>query len=342
MKSISLKTIALSLLSSFAIAQQNPPPIRRPLPQPAPPPISITPPILVDTIWSQRELLIQHQVNQTLSGQGQILPVRATLNLQNGQIIKKVIVIAMSRAGQGRLEVLADGRPTLITSSGMQTYEKIIGTSLETIEAEINHQLGSNLQTLQIRTDGQILISLIGVTVQNQIAPQPLPQPIPIPVPIPPRPIPQPQPQPMPMPLPPLNDVCANDVINVYQATFQRIKNYAYASSGLDMTESQATQFAHDYTNRNSCNEADGFMRRVSSLKDFAYATAGLDMTSAQARQFAVDNESKVCVQDNSFVDEFKQLYNFAYSTSGLNMTSSQARNYAWSKIQPKYFMCQR
>ncbi|OQW46924.1 MAG: hypothetical protein A4S09_03185 [Proteobacteria bacterium SG_bin7] len=331
MKTMYLKIVALSLLTSLAIAQQNPPPIRRSLP-----PISISP--MNDTSWSQRESLVQQQISQMLLGQGQILPIRATLGLQHGQVVKKVIVIAMSRAGHGRLEVLADGRPLLIASDGMQSYEKIVGTSLEVIEAEVNLQIGSSMQTLQLRTDGQILISLLGATVQNQITPPPIPVPIP-PRPIPPRPFPQPVPQPLPLPS---FIVCANDALNVYQATFQRVKNFAYSTSGLDMTEAQSTQFAIDYTNHNACDEADGYMRRISSLREFAYSTAGLDMTSAQARQFAIENENKVCILDNSFVGEFKQLYNFAYSTSGLNMTSAQARNYAWEKIQSKYFSCAR
>lgn len=325
MKNLSLKLIALSLLSSLASAQHNPPPIRRPLP-----PIVVTPPIIVqppiadnNINWSQRESLLQQQVNQVSQGQGQILPIRATLNLQPGQLVKKVIVIAMSRAGQGRLEVLANGRPALITSSGMQSYEKIVGASLETIEAEVNGQVGNDLQSLQLRTDGVLLISLVGATIQNQVQPQSIPRPIP-------------------QPLPPVMIVCSQDAVNVYQATFQRVKTFAYSTSGLDMTSAQATSFANDWTNRNSCNEADGYLRRIASLKEFAYATAGLDMTSAQAKQFALDNERKVCVQDNGFWDEFKQLYNFAYSISGMNMSSQQARDYAWNKIQPKYFTCLR
>ncbi len=358
MKNLNLKMLALSLLTTVSVfAQHNPPPIRRQFPQPTPPPIVVTPspiavtnPVLVDnTNWSQRETLVQSQVNQVLNGQGQVLPVRATLGLQPGSLVRKVIVIAMSRAGQGRLEVLADGQPALITSNGMQSYEKIVGTSLETIEAEVNLVVGQNLQTLQLRTDGNLMIALVGATLVEQIQQPPLPRPGPQPVPRPiPQPIPQPVPQPrpvptpMPMPIPPRGIACSQDLPNAYQATFQRIKSFAYSSGGLNMTDQGATNFALDWTNRRSCGEADSYLRRVATLREFAYSTAGLDMTSDGARNFALENESRVCVDDTSFISEFKQHYQFAYSPSGLNMTSQGARNYAWGKIQPKFFVCQR
>lgn len=350
MKNLGIKMLALSLLSTAALAQTVP--TRRPLP---PPPISkpspiakpaiviapsvnyppvINPPV-IDNSWSQRESLQTLQINQVLNGQGQILPLRSILNLQPGTAVKKVLVVALSRQGGGRLEILADGRQQLITSNGMQSYDKVVGVSLETIEAEVNLVVGQNLQTLQLRTTGSLLISLVGVTIENQGS---YPQPVPMPMPIP---LPHPGPS-RPLPLPPVLLVCSQEAPNVFQATFQRVKSFAYSGSGLNLMSDAATAFAQEWTSRNPCSEADGFLRRINTLREFAYSGNGLNMNSDGARQFALENESRVCVEDNSFVKEFTQHKDFAYSGSGLNMSSQGARDYAWSKIQVRYFVCQR
>lgn len=345
MKTINFLIGALPLLISIgAIAQQNPPPVRlRPAPTIERPSINVSP-ANGDIIGAGlgnlglREILIQNieglAPRSVLIGRDQILPVRAILGLNQGTFVRKVIIVAMTQAGHGRLEVLVNGQPTLIKADGIESYDKQVGVSLETIEAEINGEFGRNIQTIQLRTNGNFTIAMLGATVINQVT-RPHPQPIPQPLPPPPPPLPQPHPRPIPHRV-----VCSQDAPHIFQSTFTKIKNFAYSGSGLNLTSNGATDYAVNWTDSNPCDLADGFMRRIANLKQFAYSGSGLNMTSSAATQFALENENRVCVDDTSYADEFQVHYQFAYSGSGLNLTSNGARDYAFKKIQPKYFTC--
>lgn len=145
-------------------------------------------------------------------------------------------------------------------------------------------------------------------------------------------------------PVPPTNPrpiyrVCSQDSADIFQQTFIKIKNFAYSSSGLDMTSSGATQFAQEFTETHSCETADIFMSKSSRLKTFAYSTSGLDMTSSNAKSYAMNKWQSFC-EDFPIESEFKKHYTFAYSSSGLDMTSSNARRYAQEKVEPVAFSC--
>lgn len=145
-------------------------------------------------------------------------------------------------------------------------------------------------------------------------------------------------PTPIPVP-PPVQRMCADDFADVYQSTFKRVKSFAYASDGLDMTSSGSISFAQDFTANNPCSIADVMITNVKRLKKFAYSSSGLDMTSSGAKAYAQDKWRSFC-EDYPIESEFKKHYQFAYSSSGLDMTSSASKRYAQDKVEPAAFSC--
>jgi hypothetical protein len=125
--------------------------------------------------WLQ-ERLISAQVSETMQGRDQILPLRQYLQLPVQTQINDVIVTAATAAGQGRLEVLVDGR---------STGEVRVDRQLKAITIPVNTLLRPR-STLQIRTDGNFYIAQVAVTVaRNGAGPGPGPGPVPPPPPPP-------------------------------------------------------------------------------------------------------------------------------------------------------------
>lgn len=146
-------------------------------------------------------------------------------------------------------------------------------------------------------------------------------------------------PPPPPIPVPQPRRACEFAPGDIYQATFIKIKGYAYSSSGLDLSSQAATSFATDWMQRYSCEDADRFIGMFSRLKNFAYASSGLDMSSSEAKNYAERGINQLC-EGFDFEAEFTKLYNFAYSTGGLDLSSAAARDYARSRVEAPMFSC--
>lgn len=150
------------------------------------------------------------------------------------------------------------------------------------------------------------------------------------------------RPGPGPGPIPPIpapRYTCDRASASEYQQTFIKVKNFAYSSSGLDMSSAAATNFAQDWSTRYSCADADQFISIFGRLKNFAYSTSGLDMSAAASIDYAQQGVNSLC-ENYNFEAEYKNLYNFAYSTSGLDLSAAAAKDYARQRVEPQMFQC--
>jgi hypothetical protein len=68
-------------------------------------------------------------------------------------------------------------------------------------------------------------------------------------------------------------------------STFQELVDYAYSSSGLDMTKADAAKWAEICVRRLSREDFEEFKRLV----NYAYSSSGLDMTKRQAADWAIE-----------------------------------------------------
>jgi hypothetical protein len=124
-----------------------------------------------------------------------------------------------------------------------------------------------------------------------------------------------------------------------YIATFKAIKEFAYASEGLNYNSQSAVDFASSWTKNNDCNELEEFKKTIIRLKAFAYDTNGLNYNSSDAVKYALEKEPSFCSNYN-LEQEFTKLYNFAYSHTGLNYNTNDARLYAQTRVEPVAFRC--
>ncbi|WP_291515531.1 beta-sandwich domain-containing protein [Bdellovibrio sp. ArHS] len=116
---------------------------------------------------------------------------------------------------------------------------------------------------------------------------------------------------------------------------FYAAKNFAYATNGLDMTESAATQWALDYNSTHRCGTLTEYKDRFSALYSVAYATDGLDMTTTAARAYALKNVENVTVQEaNKMAVDLRAAKGFAYASDGLNMTSTAAATFGRNWVE--------
>tara|TARA_R110000868_G_scaffold269233_2_gene528595 strand:+ start:683 stop:1351 length:669 start_codon:yes stop_codon:yes gene_type:complete len=142
-------------------------------------------------------------------------------------------------------------------------------------------------------------------------------------------------------PVPTPRFTCDRAPVSVYQATFSQIKDFAYSSTGLDLSSSAAINYAHDWVAKYTCEDLDLFKTLFVRLKNFAYSSAGLDLSASAAINYASSGVDSVCA-DYAFEQEFKGLYDFAYSTRGLDMSASAAREYARQRVEPNMFRCRQ
>jgi len=133
---------------------------------------------------------------------------------------------------------------------------------------------------------------------------------------------------------------CTNEPVEVFQATFIKVKNWAYSPSGLNKNSQEATEYAQHWTQTHACNEAESFIQEMGRLRNWAYSPSGLNKNSAEAAAYALKTIINLCGLSQPYEAEFTKLYNFAYSPSGLNMNSEQARAYALPQIEQRFFSC--
>lgn len=154
----------------------------------------------------------------------------------------------------------------------------------------------------------------------------PLPPQPPYP-PLPPRP---PHPPLPPMPPPddfPSGPSLAGRCADYDHTQFREAKSFAYSSSGLNYTDTPATNWALEFNNTHACGTISEYAARYRALYSFAYNSSGLNYTSTPAQKFAFERvEFQTVEVTRRLAEIYSAIYSFAYGSSGLNLTSTPAR----------------
>ncbi|WP_413944225.1 beta-sandwich domain-containing protein [Bdellovibrio sp. HCB-162] len=142
-----------------------------------------------------------------------------------------------------------------------------------------------------------------------------------------------------PQPQPPVYDnrslkgYCSDDDHQQFYAA----KNFAYASDGLNLTDSGATQWALQYNQTHRCNTVSEYKARYQAIYSVAYASDGLNLTSAGARDYALQYvENMTANEAREMASVLRAAQRFAYASDGLNMTSAGATSFARSWVESR------
>lgn len=195
------------------------------------------------------------------------------------------------------------------------------------LSAQINQQVRTQVDTLR-RDELRSLVQSLR-TAKNILDRIVRPTP-PAPRPFPPRPLP-------PVPRPTI--YCSQEMPQVYQATFRKMKTFYYSSAGLNMSTSQAMVAAQDFANKYQCTDADKYITIIKRLKNFGYSSQYRNLSSSQAIAFAVEKVNSFC-ESVDIEGQYSRDYQFAYSSTGMNMSASQARKYAYRQVEQQAFSC--
>ena len=143
-------------------------------------------------------------------------------------------------------------------------------------------------------------------------------------------------------PYPPVRPrrVCESSHSSLKYESFEKIKNFAYSTGGLDESRSGSVQFANDWMSKYPCSYADEYIQNLKRLKNFAYSTGGLDMSKSNSVNFALSKVDNLCVSF-PLESEFKRHFNHAYSRSGLDLSKSQSIDYGLRQVSYRAFNCQ-
>ncbi len=141
-----------------------------------------------------------------------------------------------------------------------------------------------------------------------------------------------------PGPIDPIPSVCTESE-QEYQSIFHKMKDFAYASAGLNMNGDNAKKYALEWLTKYPCAAADRFISGYKTIKDFAYASAGLNMNGDNAKKYALSKVDLLC-EGVELSKEYRRHYDFAYASSGLNMNGDNARKYAQPRLEAVAFVC--
>lgn len=133
--------------------------------------------------------------------------------------------------------------------------------------------------------------------------------------------------------------VCSAENTYTYQETFQRIKQFAYSSTGLNLSSQESINYALDWSTKYPCAVAETFISRFVLLKNFAYSSTGLNYSSLEAKDYALAKLHFLC-PGVDIASEYRKHYEFAYSSRGLNYSSLQARDYAQPRAERVALTC--
>lgn len=116
---------------------------------------------------------------------------------------------------------------------------------------------------------------------------------------------------------------------------FMQAKSFAYSGNGLNMTDSNATQWAFDFNNSHNCGTINEFAARFNALYSYAYSGDLLNMNTINARDFALSKADTVSVQQVERMKvDFKDAFRFAYDGDKLNYNSQKSNFIARSWVE--------
>lgn len=282
------------------------PPMRPPIRPPVRPPIARPP---VDNQFDK----IAHTNLRIDLAHGQTIGVRRVLNdLIQGDFVKSIQGYAQAKQRGAYLEVIMDNVVIGRIDLSMR---------LNLFQVEIRKVNGIDYRTLMLRSIGATYVDSIQANISTGSAYPDLPTP---PVVTPPTPDYPSQPD---YPTyPPNNGSLAGYCEDYDHSQFTAAKDYAYSSSGLDLSSSQATEWALEYNKTHACNTIQEYSARFTVLKNFAYSSSGLDMSSRDAVNYALSKvETTTVYEAEQMQSTLTAIKDFAYSSSGLNLSSSEA-----------------
>jgi len=100
--------------------------------------------------------------------------------------------------------------------------------------------------------------------------------------------------------------------------------DWAFSSSGMNLSQSEATRFSEEMISRE--NPAEAFSA-FKTAYTFAFSSSGVNLSQSEARKTA-DSLSRL-ETPNEMVEVFKEAYTHAFSSSGMNLSQSQALKHA-------------
>lgn len=133
---------------------------------------------------------------------------------------------------------------------------------------------------------------------------------------------------------PPVVPVSPNNLRGFCQDTrgenFVAARSFAYSTSGLDLSQSEAAEWAARFVPTHRCNAIDEFRARFETLYQYAYSTEYQNRGRRESIQFALANAETVTV---SIAREWMRTFNtaeeFFYSNNYLNQGSAEAKRNA-------------
>jgi hypothetical protein len=107
-------------------------------------------------------------------------------------------------------------------------------------------------------------------------------------------------------------------------ARFKALRDYAYASGGLDLSPEGAARWAEE-----RMEDSNFDLPKFKELRDYAYRSSGLDLSPEGAKRWAEARMKNA----NFDLLKFKELRGFAYRSDGLNLNPQAATRWALSKL---------
>jgi surface antigen len=155
---------------------------------------------------------------------------------------------------------------------------------------------------------------------------------------------PVPRPRPIVVPEPDYNDggYGGNGSLSGYcpdynHQQFYAAKEFAFSSTGLNLTTNNATQWALNYNQTHRCGTIHEYARQFAAVKEFAFSSSGLNKTTSRAVSIATQWVDRGNCGNSDVVQQlwsaYEREFQFAFSSSGLNMTTNNARSYAIQKL---------
>jgi len=141
--------------------------------------------------------------------------------------------------------------------------------------------------------------------------------------PMPPQPFPpQPPMPPQPYPGGDLQGYCQD----FDHSQFMAAKNFAYSGSGLNYSDSQATDWALRYDQTHACGTLPEYSARYSALYTYAYSGSYMNMNANDARDYALYYVERMTVpQIQYWQATFQAVYTLFYSGSYMNDNAADA-----------------
>lgn len=132
--------------------------------------------------------------------------------------------------------------------------------------------------------------------------------------------------------------VCSQETPELFKKAFKSIKYWARSVKGPELSETEATEYAVDWTNTYPCYYSDHFEKSFLTIKRYAGATnGGLGLPTSEAISYATEMTPRFC---GDF--EFKRTFWPIYKLAKYEMDLSEEESVAYAKrvVERDHFSC--